>query len=455
MEILREQPSRIEYNISGKGIVKCQYILMAEPIQISKFFLCEEAVREVKISREEKDKLQDILDKATKVDGSFDNEVISSILSLLGDDRCARLRQVQLALLFQWVGFHSALEQPKLVKYLGIDSNDAKRRPELFDVQMEIVKTLREDDKSLSSDCFEELVGKLDDQQREGFSNEWGKVFQRPGGTYQLIHQFQFDRKRFRDAMAGDLLEEWPPSVFLDFLPSHEELKYFVESPEFPRMQRLAVCSYLFKLPAFSKNMDIMEVQVVEVDSILNDWRQLSITIGNDIGARAGLESRKIPIYTIESGDTPVDYETTYDLSKSPESLKELQQALESRAAEFEGKLMKVLTRPQKDYFLAGVKEIRLAYHGPLACLLEGELGVTLELTEAQKSSILRASEKLIDQAQSESQAKIEAAFAKLVKSIPPDEQNAIEDALGPAMDSRIVDLYAFSILLESIRQPK
>jgi hypothetical protein len=67
----------------------------------------------------------------------------------------------------------------------------------------------------------------------------------------------------------------------------------------------------------------------------------------------------------------------------------------------------------------------------------------------------LRASEKLIDQAQSESQAKIEAAFAKLVKSIPPDEQNAIEDALGPAMDSRIVDLYAFSILLESIRQPK
>jgi hypothetical protein len=198
-----------------------------------------------------------------------------------------------------------------------------------------------------------------------------------------------------------------------------------------------------------------MEVQVVEVDSILNDWRQLSITIGNDIGARAGLESRKIPIYTIESGDTPVDYETTYDLSKSPESLKELQQALESRAAEFEGKLMKVLTRPQKDYFLAGVKEIRLAYHGPLACLLEGELGVTLELTEAQKSSILRASEKLIDQAQSESQAKIEAAFAKLVKSIPPDEQNAIEDALGPAMDSRIVDLYAFSILLESIRQPK
>ena len=291
----------------------------------------------------------------------------------------------------------------------------------------------------------------LEQEQRVAFDKVWRSAILKPGGLALLALQLNVTEFDVESDDLGDAFNNFPECRFRILpteTPLNERKKYGGDYHELKKLELLIYFARTF----FAKgNLEIVEFQSDELKTIHREWSDEVIEINREIGEKHDVPFRMMPIY--ESGsEVPIGERKSFEWEKHPELTEVIRGEMNRRADKYAKKVEEVFLPHQKDAIQEVANDFRVRVSGPLVDLIDGKLGVKLELTNDQKTALKRKAQSVRKTLISKSAELYDKSLEELILVLPKPDQAKLRAALGAPLRKCFVDPNRFAIVLESQR---
>jgi DNA polymerase III delta prime subunit len=354
------------------------------------------------------------------------------IQKLIGRSKYQRLRQIQLRWLIRQHGLARLMSDQSMLELLGIPGKPANR---IKRETLAAAKAIEKDIAELVSDAHKIWFDLLTEEQKKLYEKKWGKVFESNlMAIDQLIWQLGY-RER-------DRISESPTLAHLAKIVVAKDVVIDIDgkiaskpkdSGESDSVLRFRAYRELFQTKYFCDQLELNVGQRKSINETINLHDEEREQLATKLAMANKTSQLKVK------------------LEKGPWT-KEYHERMDELSSKTVGQIDDILVDYQKKLFAELIREIETQRFGPLADILDGELGKKMKLTDGQKDMLVDKAKKAREMLQKKTLELEEQALNRILDSMTTQQQMALRKAIGKPLTHSDGTV---GLLLFHLRNPK